>query len=112
MLSARLLALSFHDDDLRCVLVLESQYGGLLCAFDFLFEQFRICFYYSCSVGLLPDWVFQNYVAHGVPSRPTNPARWATRSPAVSLQEQSYIVLFNARGIRCQKLCVSARSEN
>src|SRR5437870_3085246 len=38
-----------------------------------MFEQFRICFYYSCSVGLLPDWVFQNYVAHGVPSRPTNP---------------------------------------
>jgi hypothetical protein len=38
-----------------------------------MFEQFRICFCYGCSVGFLPDWVFQNYVAHGVPSRPTNP---------------------------------------
>src|SRR6266851_9577859 len=38
-----------------------------------MFEQLRICFYYGCPVGFLPDWVFQNYVAHGVPSRPTNP---------------------------------------
>src|SRR5260370_5279014 len=58
--------------------MLESQYDGLLCACDFLFEPFRIGFYYGCSVGLLPDRIFQNSVTHGVPSRPTNPARWAT----------------------------------
>src|SRR6266478_3582052 len=53
--------------------VLASQYDGPLCACDFLFEQFRIGFYYGCSVWLLPDRIFQNYVAHGVPSRPTSP---------------------------------------
>ncbi len=41
---------------------------------DFLFDPFRIGFYYRCSVWLLPDRIFQNYVAHGVPSRPGNPA--------------------------------------
>src|SRR6266481_1547453 len=51
----------------------ESQYGGLLCGRNFMLEQFRICFCYGGSVGFLPDWVFQNYVAHGVPSAPTNP---------------------------------------
>src|ERR1700739_493480 len=87
--------------------LLESQYHSLLGGRNFLFEQLRICFYDGCSVGLLPDRIFQNYVAHGVPSRPTNPARWATRSPAVSLQGQSYIFLFDASGIRCQTVCVS-----
>src|SRR5258708_38729163 len=65
--------------------LLEAQFGGLLCGCNFKFQQCGIYFYYSGSIRLLPDWVFQNYVAHGVPSRPTNPARWATRSPAVSL---------------------------
>ena len=48
------------------IYLLESQHGGLLRARDFLFEQFRICLYYSCSVGFLPDRVFQDYVAHGI----------------------------------------------
>src|SRR5260370_35110606 len=87
--------------------LLEAQFGGLLCGCNFKFQQCGIYFYYSGSIRLLPDWVFQNYVAHGVPSRPTNPARWATRSPAVSLQEQSYIFLFDARGIHCRRVCVS-----
>src|SRR5438477_4496301 len=53
--------------------LLESQYGCVLCGCNFMFEQFGIYFYYGCSIRLLPDWVFQNYVAHGVRSRPTNP---------------------------------------
>jgi hypothetical protein len=55
--------------------LLESQYDSLLCACDFLFEQFRIGFYCSCSVGLLPDRIFQNYVAHGVITS-TGPVRF------------------------------------
>src|SRR5258707_12890621 len=62
------------------IYLLEPQHGSLLRARDFLFEQFTICLYYSCSVGFLPDRVFQNYVTHGIPSRPTNPARWVTHS--------------------------------
>ena len=48
------------------IYLLESQHGGLLRARDFLFEQFGICLDYSCSVGFLPDRVFQDYVAHGI----------------------------------------------
>src|SRR4029077_7021013 len=36
-------------------------------------EPLRLCFYYFYPVGFLPDWVLQNYAAHGVSSRPTNP---------------------------------------
>src|SRR5207248_2418606 len=54
--------------------LLESQYGRLLCGCNFMFEQLGIYLYYGCSIRLLPDWVFQNYVAHGVPSgQPTRP---------------------------------------
>src|SRR5438105_3435971 len=87
--------------------LLESQYGCLLCGCNFIFEQLGIYFCYGRSIRFLPGRVFQKYVAHGVPSRPTNPARWATRSTAVSLQEQSYILLFDARGIHYQSVCVS-----
>src|SRR5438477_7986695 len=54
--------------------LLESQYGCVLCGCNFMFEQLGIYLYYGCSIRLLPDWVFQNYVAHGVPSGlPTRP---------------------------------------
>ena len=87
--------------------LLEAQFGGLLCGCNFKFQQYGIYFYYRSSIRLLPDWLSRNYVAHGVPSRPTNPAPWATSSPAVSLQEQSYIFPSDASGIHCQTVCVS-----
>jgi len=74
--------------------LLEShKYGGLLCACDFLFEQFWDLFLLQPHGKAPADWIFQNYVAHGGLSSANQPGPMGKHTPAVSLQEQSYIFL-------------------
>jgi len=102
---ARLLVLSrFMMMVCAVVLLLGVAIWRLVVRCVLCLSSFTDLLYYSCSVGSARLGI-SKLVAQRCPSRPTNPARWATRSPAFRCKHSLNIFSVRRSGIRCQKVC-------